>query len=188
MGSNKTYFEYLKNRSLLGYIYRKFFLYPKLTKLLEAKTLDIGCGVGDFLKFRPNTIGVDINQHCVDWCKEQGLDAKYMNVDELPFQDNFFDSVIIDNVLEHIKNPNSLLIEIYRVLKTKGILIVGVPGPKGYAYDDDHKTYYSKNQIVATLNNYGYIDEKVFGMPLDIDLLGDKMRQYCVYGKFVKKT
>ena len=71
MISKKKYFEYLKDRSILGFFYRNFFLYPKLNKLLDAQTLDIGCGVGDFLKFRPNTIGVDINKNCIDWCLDR---------------------------------------------------------------------------------------------------------------------
>jgi len=188
MAANVKYFEYLKGRSILGLIYKKIFLYPKLSKLLEAQTLDIGCGVGDFLKFRKNSIGVDINQDCVDWCIDQGLNAKHMKMDELPFQDDFFDSVILDNVLEHIENPDPLLDEISRVLRNKGVLIIGVPGLKGYAYDDDHKKFYTKDQLVKILDSHDYINEKIFGMPFDIDFLSNKMRQYCVYCRFVKNT
>ena len=188
MISVKKYFDYLKRRSLLGSFYRNYFLYPKLSKLLESKVLDIGCGIGDFLKFRPNTIGVDINQNCVDWCNQQGFEAKYMKINSLPFLDSSFDSVMLDNVLEHIENPDLLLKEVNRVLKNKGIVVVAVPGILGYAYDDDHKKFYSKNEIISTLDRNGFSNEFFFGMPFNLDFLSSKLRQYCIYARYIKKV
>lgn len=187
MTPKTKYFEYLRGRSSLGFFYRKFILYPKLNKLLEARTLDIGCGVGDFLEFRPDTIGVDINKRCVAWCKEKGMNVKHMKIDILPFEDESFDSIMLDNVLEHINNPDPLLKEVYRVLKKQGKLVVGVPGILGYKYDDDHKTFYSKNDLVSKIGNSGFINQKIFGMPLNLDFLTTKIRQYCIYAQFIKK-
>ena len=187
MDFNKKYFEYLKSRGFLGVLYRKFILYPKLTNLLESTTLDIGCGVGDFLKFRPNTVGVDINEKCIEWCKNQGLDAHLMKKDTLPFDDRSFDSAILDNVLEHIENPAALMKEINRILNHKGVLVIGVPGILGYKYDNDHKKYYSKPELISALDEFGFEKDKVFGMPLNLEFLSDKMRQYCIYGRFIKK-
>jgi len=44
-----------------------------------------------------------------------------------PFQDNEFDSVITNEVFEHVFNPDNFLREIYRVLKPGGILLITVP-------------------------------------------------------------
>ncbi|MBD3181790.1 methyltransferase domain-containing protein, partial [Candidatus Poribacteria bacterium] len=38
----------------------------------------------------------------------------------LPFKDGVFDAVIIEAVLEHVREPKMVVSEIYRVLKTDG--------------------------------------------------------------------
>ena len=48
---DKLYFDWLMTRSLKGYFYRRIFLYPKLKRLLMYPAADVGCGIGDFLKF-----------------------------------------------------------------------------------------------------------------------------------------
>ena len=180
------YFSYLKKRGRLGYIYRQYWLYPTICHSLNGKVLDVGCGIGDFLRYRPNTQGVDVNPKTVEYCKERGLDVQLMELDRLPFESSSFDSVVLDNVLEHIENPESILKEIKRVLVDKGIFVVGVPGIKGYASDSDHKVFYSKEGLVEKLNNAGFSEINVFGMPLDLDWLDNKMKQYSVFGVFRK--
>ena len=44
-----------------------------------------------------------------------------------PFEDSMFDSVLCNQVLEHIFNPDQFLSEIYRVLKPNGTLLLTVP-------------------------------------------------------------
>tara|TARA_B100000953_G_C18011040_1_gene418002 strand:- start:1054 stop:1479 length:426 start_codon:yes stop_codon:yes gene_type:complete len=61
----------------------------------------------------------------------------------------------------------------------------GLTGLRGYDYDSDHKKFYSKEELVVLLESHGYINEKIFGMPLNVDWLSDKVRQYCIYGRFI---
>ena len=122
------YYQYLKNRSVLGFLYRKFILYPKLNKRLQGKILDLGCGIGDFLRYNKNAVGVDVNENAVNDLKNQGLNVFHMDYDVLPFDNGKFDSIVLDNVLEHISNPEPLLLEAHRVLKKNGLILIGVPG------------------------------------------------------------
>ena len=184
MIKHNEYFEYLKERSWKGFIYRKFWLYPILSQYLSGKTLDIGCGLGDFLSFRKNTTGVDINPKTIEWCKHRGLDAWIMKKNELPFFDGTFDSAILDNVIEHIDNPGPLLAECNRVLHIKASLIVGVPGICGYKKDSDHKVFYSKIDLITEVSKYGFTMIKVFSMPFSLQWLDSRMTQYCIYGVF----
>ena len=124
------YFVYLKDRSRLGLIYRKYWLYPKLSKHITGKLLDIGCGIGDMLAFRPNSIGIDVNHYNIDYCLSRGLEAYFTPDEVLNFSNEEFDSVLLDNVLEHIERPKELLMEIKRVLKSGGVLLIGVPGAR----------------------------------------------------------
>lgn len=44
--------------------------------------------------------------------------------ERLPFPKNFFDEVFSENLFEHLKNPNIVLKEMYRVLKKGGKFII----------------------------------------------------------------
>lgn len=50
-----------------------------------------------------------------------------MDAHSVGFKDNVFDLVIIDQVLEHVRYPIKVLEEAYRVLRTNGFVITGVP-------------------------------------------------------------
>ena len=183
----EEYFLYLKKRSKLGLFYRQYLLYPKLSRLLKGKALDIGCGLGDFVKFRDNTVGVDINSHLVDWCKDLNLNVKLHENDSLPFENKSFDSIILDNVLEHIQSPKKILTEVNRVHVKSGVLIIGVPGKIGYANDPDHKIFYTKEKLINEVCKFGYEIDTVFSTPINIFLLSHFVKQHCVYGVFIKK-
>lgn len=185
MNQHEDYFQYLKNRSRLGLAYRNYWLYPRLCRYLTGKVLDIGCGLGDFLRYRPDTVGVDINPDTISWCNSQGLRAELMQDGMLPFADNTFDAAVLDNVLEHIAKPEALLAEIKRVVKTGGVLLVGVPGTKGYASDADHKMFYTEEDLAEKITALGFTHQKTFHMPFKFDRLEKYMRQYCIYGVFV---
>jgi len=46
---------------------------------------------------------------------------------KLPFDDDFFDLVIMIRVIEHLMNPDNAVSEVYRVLRTGGLLIIATP-------------------------------------------------------------
>lgn len=187
MNDYREYSAYLNERSSLGAAYRKLLLYPRLCQHLTGRVLDIGCGIGDMLKFRAGTIGVDVNPFNVDVCISRGLSAQVMKADVLPFADGSFDSALLDNVLEHIQEPEALLAEIGRVICSRGRLVVGVPGERGQASDPDHKVFYDEVALAVLARETNFTIEKLFYMPLfKSQWLSEKLRQYCIYSVWVK--
>ena len=184
MSEHDRYFEYLKGRSRAASIYRRWFLYPRLCRHLRGDAVDIGCGVGDMLAFRPRTVGADINPRTVEYCRRRGLKAVLMEPDSLPFDRHSFDSAILDNVLEHIVDPRRLLEDTHRVLKPDGVVLVGVPGERGYAWDSDHKVYYDEPALVRTMQKHGFTHQTGFHVPWRSSALSSRVRQYCVYALF----
>ncbi len=182
-----NYHKYLLKKSWRGDLYRKFALYPAISKRLVGKALDVGCGIGNFLAFRPNTVGIDVNEYNVNYCKERGFPESYLVGEEpWPFQDSTFDSAILDNVLEHLTEPLPLLNQIKKVLRKNGRLVIGVPGPAGFAYDSDHKIFYSDESLETLMNSIGFKRVESFHMPVRSKFLENKMRQYCYFSVFEK--
>ena len=150
--SQKEYFDLLGTITLKGRLYRKYFLYPRINNLCVGKTLDVGCGKGDFISYRKGSVGVDINPFCVDYCKKKDLEAYHCKDYNYPFESQSFDSVLLDNVLEHLEEPNALLKEIHRVIKTSGYFVIGVPSKQGFRAYADHKVFYDLEKLNNRMN------------------------------------
>ena len=73
---------------MLGYLYRAFWLYPRISRVLQGRLIDVGCGIGDMLKFRPDTVGVDINPHVVNWGRRLGRNVHLVVNCKRPFDQN----------------------------------------------------------------------------------------------------
>ena len=159
MSYEKHYYSYLRTRSLKSFLYRKYFIYPKYKPYMNGLLLDVGCGIGEILEYYNNSIGVDINSECVKFCKNKGLDSRVMEEDKLPFDNEKFDTLTFENVLEHIKNPNKIIKEIYRVMKYQAHILISVPGIKGFHNDPDHKQHYDKKKLneLFKMNNFQLI-------------------------------
>lgn len=180
----EEYYKYLTQISWKGAAYRKYFLYPKLNRYCGENVLDVGCGTGAFLKVCPRAQGVDINLHCVEHCKSLGLNATLMSKDKLNFADACFDTVVLDNVIEHIDKPEPLFSECWRVLSSSGNVIVGVPLEKGYVRDPDHKNYYSAASLKSLMLDIGFEPQDIFEMPFQG--LGNTLSSACTYMVSVK--
>jgi len=182
MSESQRYFEYLTKRSTLGDLYRRFLLYPKVSRHLVGNARDVGCGLGGMVQYRPNTIGVDINPHNVQYGKDRGLAVKLMVEDHLPFENAQFDSVLLDNVLEHLAKPKPLLLEIKRILVPGGLFVIGVPGVLGMRADSDHKIFYGEIELELLSRETDFEIIHFFYTPLWRSiLLSNNLRQYCVY-------
>jgi len=96
--------------------------------------LEIGCGNGKtiaaLMRKGYKVSGVDFSQAAIDSCKKQfkDIDLKVASADNLPFDDQIFDGVIVFHVLEHLEFHELLraVSESSRVLKYGGHILVKV--------------------------------------------------------------
>ncbi|KKQ98459.1 MAG: hypothetical protein UT24_C0004G0082 [Candidatus Woesebacteria bacterium GW2011_GWB1_39_12] len=97
----------------------------------NSRLLDIGCGNGNYVVDENRKIiswatGIDVSKKVVE--RNQCLDEIVIgNIEKIPFKDNSFDCVSGLWVLEHLENPEKVLDQIYRVLKSKGKFIFVAP-------------------------------------------------------------
>jgi SAM-dependent methyltransferase len=97
-----------------------------------SSVLDCGCGIGLLLVDLATTydaVGVDIANPYLDYCREQGLDARRGWLEKLPFPDSTFDAAVCVDVLEHVLSPQQSADEITRVVKPGGVVVARVPSP-----------------------------------------------------------
>ncbi len=104
-------------------------------ELLEPKkyerVLDIGCGKGNHLLFF-NKLGLDISgidasPYMIDLAKKRlgnRCTLKTGMAEDLPFDDNEFDLVLLINTLEFLDNPLQALREAGRVANRKVLIVV----------------------------------------------------------------
>ena len=99
--------------------------YVELTE--SSKILQIGCGPEDVIHnwAEAEKYGIDPQ---MDYYNQRKI-LKYNGVtnikgigENLPFNDNYFDLIIINNVLDHCYNPKRVLEEANRCLKENGII------------------------------------------------------------------
>jgi SAM-dependent methyltransferase len=183
----RSYFEYLRQRSYLAYLYRFRYLYPLIDRDLKGCVLDYGCGIGDFLRYRPNTIGVDVNFFNVAYCRSIGKIAVQIGTDgALPFAHGTFFAAVMDNVLEHIRadRAGAVIEELRRVIAPEGRLVIGVPGKKGFDADPDHKAHYSELALNQLTGRYGFVPHRSFRAPFASRFLDRHMAGYCMYAVF----
>lgn len=96
--------------------------------------LDVGCGNGSLIngisrKADVKAYGIDISPNMVAECRKSypKIDFRVSNGEDIPFDDNSFDVIIICCVLHHLNNPLKFFKESHRALKQDGVLIVGEP-------------------------------------------------------------
>lgn len=97
-----------------------------LSKYIKGDTLDIGCGQKPYEKLFNSSEYIGLELDLPENRRSKKADYFY-DGNTFPFQDNEFDSVIANEVFEHIFNPDDFLNEIRRVLKPAGTLLMTVP-------------------------------------------------------------
>lgn len=127
----------------------------KLGKEITGKTLDAGCGTKPYENLFASTeyIGLEF---------DTGLDSEKKKADyyydgkTFPFNNKEFDSVVTNQVLEHVFNPKEFLSEINRVLKTDGKLLLTVP----FVWDEHEQPFdyarYSSFGLKSLLEEAGF--------------------------------
>jgi SAM-dependent methyltransferase len=103
----------------------------------DAKVLEVGCGAHGLIFFfgAGEGVGVDpLADHYRNLFPVWQDRAKTIAVggETLPFEDDSFDVVLCDNVVDHALNPRKILEEISRVLKPGGTLYFEVNVHHGF--------------------------------------------------------
>jgi len=122
---------------------------------ISGRTLDVGCGGKHYEKLCSSSkyIGIEIDTEvnrktkCADY---------FYDGNKLPFEDGSFDSLITNQVFEHVFNPHEFLDEVCRVLKPGGNMLITAP----LVWDEHEQPYdfarYTSFGMRSMLEQHGF--------------------------------
>ncbi len=134
------------------------------------KVLDVGSAQGWYIKYLKD-LGFEVTASDIE--KTLAFeDVPFVPTSGagLPFADNFFDTVLAINVVEHIKEEKKILSELYRVTKKR--LLLSVPNADDallqkynltfrHQTDKSHQREYSREGLKKKLERAGFEVKKI---------------------------
>lgn len=155
----------------------------------KLKILDVGCGAGDdlenivrLLKHSNSVIepyGLGFNPLYQQTARNKGIKVEGIDLekDAFPYEDDYFDVIIINQVLEHTKEFFWIINQASRVLKNEGLLIIGVPNlaawynrllllfgrqPACIKLGSEHFRAFTRRDLARVMTHWGGFEELNF--------------------------
>ena len=100
-----------------------------LNSLPPGRILDIGCGLGWLLSaLKPGweRHGVEVSRFAAEHASQWGK-IFVGELAEAKYPDEYFDVVVMYHVIEHMEDPVGAILEVRRILKLGGTLLLGTP-------------------------------------------------------------
>ncbi|HVB59175.1 MAG TPA: class I SAM-dependent methyltransferase [Candidatus Acidoferrales bacterium] len=125
-------------------------------KYLRGRVLNAGCGSRDITDFLGKN-GAESVEHCD--LKSDIPDAIIADLTAIPREDNRYDTIVCNAVLEHVQFPNEVMQELRRVLKPDGTLLLCVPFMQPYHPRPDYRRYSREGMLeLARLHQFEVVE------------------------------
>lgn len=138
---------------------RRLDLIRRYVDLEGARVLDIGCGIGTYVKklaeVSGDAFGVDIDPARVR--KGEGDTLSVAVSEHLPFANASFDMVLLNEVIEHVRDDAETLREACRVLRPGGHVIIYAPN-RLYPFET-HGVYLGKRYVFGNIPLVNYLPD-----------------------------
>lgn len=170
--------SYYRNLSGLAAFVERWFLRRRrregVGKRPAGRLLDLGCGTGAFLRTMAEAgwecWGVEPSSSAA--ASFAGCRVFSGELKNAGFEDNFFDAVTLWQVLEHLPDPRACLLDIRRILKDDGVIVISVPniesfqaflgGESWFALElPRHRWQFSARTLTGLLEKNGFEVKKI---------------------------
>jgi SAM-dependent methyltransferase len=142
----------------------------------KSTVLELGCGSGELInKIAENFSGLNriVAVDIFDQSKKLNSKVEFIkqDIENLDIHESF-DLVILNHVLEHIKNPLGLLANIKKILNPHGRILIVVPNR--YGFNNEARTYWPEHG-----RHYFLWDRE--GLEYSLNRIGFACRFYNLY-------
>lgn len=114
------------------------------SKRKRARVLDVGCAAGRLLdifsrQFTNYTVlhGIEISEAAAKVARKKGYNVFISTIEEAKLSDGFYDTIILQQVIEHVHDPMKVLAKLFKKLRSGGRLIIETPALHTW----DHKIF-----------------------------------------------
>ncbi|GAB1234058.1 class I SAM-dependent methyltransferase [Ferrigenium sp. UT5] len=102
----------------------------------NVRVLDVGCGFGQSLGYHTargcDVYGVEADENIRRVVEKFGFKVHVGLFDDKVYEQDFFDFVTMDQVIEHVTDPIATLRGVARILKSGGTAILSTPNARGW--------------------------------------------------------
>ena len=162
------------------------FIIAKVPKNVNS-ILDVGCGKGwvarEFLPKGKKVFSLDISITNPSIVKKLYQSENHFGITadsfQLPFNDQSFDCIIASEIIEHVNNPAKFIIELFRVVKKGGSLIITTPYKEKIIY---YLCVHCNQKTPANAHINSFDEKKMEGLYSGNDL---KSYEYETFGNKV---
>lgn len=141
----------------------------------NGNLLDLGCGESPYrflVNEKSNTyFGIDIADAAkFDYYRK---DVTRFDGKTIPFEDNYFDNIICTEVLEHVEDYQTLIDEVYRVLKPGGSAVFTIPWSARYHYIPYDYYRFTPSSLQKIFSKFR--DLKIISRGTDVTAISSKL-------------
>lgn len=130
-------------------------------KYVRGRTLDLGAGRA---KYKDIITQVSKEYIASDKFSDDNIDV-VCDIENTLFKDDYFDTIVCTEVLEHLPNPRGAVKEMQRILKSGGTAIIAVPFMT--PFHEDPKDYFryttSGLETIFSSNDFATIEKGYYG-------------------------
>lgn len=132
-----------------------------LKRYKTDSVLEIGVGLGILLsriKARKK-VGTETSDYAIKVCKKLGITVIKNDAEKgLPFKDSSFDTIVMNEVIEHFKKPKPVLLDCYRILVPKGKIVISTPAKSFFAHDltESHFSEMTQKELKKLVEECGF--------------------------------
>jgi SAM-dependent methyltransferase len=133
--------------------------------------LDAGCSASRIIQDLPSATGLEIMMNKLRFLRKTNKKLVNADIARMPFRESSFDLMICSEVVEHLADDRAAWLEIKRVLKKDGVLIIGTPDYSSLvwrtlgfvyerfipvAYGEEHVNHYTRDTLFAKLKELSF--------------------------------
>ncbi|MDF2667958.1 MAG: class SAM-dependent methyltransferase [Paenibacillus sp.] len=187
--------QYIRNKIEQKYTVIQKILHPSV----QLSLLDVGCGEGWALEFFNkkgwDVQGLDYSNHgCMTHNPQMSPNLQvgdiYRNLDRMINNNQVFNVIWLDNVLEHVLDPGGLLEKCNQLITDGGVLLIEVPNDFSLVQQHllqtnqierpfwiaipDHISYFNRNGLIALCEDYSWTNYLTMSdYPIDLHLFNE---------------